>query len=61
MKIINVIMKLFSFMVSVGMTMAILDCLGFHTVEDVMTVFTEVCLMVIVVVAVLYIGWFWKE
>lgn len=60
MKIFNIILKLFSFTVSIGISMAILDCLGFHTVEEVMTVFMEVCFMVIVVVAVLYIGWFWK-
>lgn len=61
MKLINILMKIFSFTVSIGMTMAILDCLGFHTVEDVMTAFMEIGLMVSVVVAVLYVGWFWKD
>lgn len=61
MKIINIILKLLSYMVSIGMALAILDCLGFHTVEEVMTVFMEVCLIVILIVAVLYVGWFWKE
>lgn len=61
MKIFNIILKLFSFMVSVAMAMAILDRLGFHTVEDATAVFMEVCLMVVVIVAVLYVGWFFKE
>lgn len=61
MKIFNIILKLLSYMVSIGMALAILDCLGFHTVEEVMTVFMEVCLIVILIVAVLYVGWFWKE
>lgn len=61
MKIFNIILKLFSFTVSIGISMAILDCLGFHTVEDVMTAFTEIGCMATVVVAMLYVGWFWKE
>ncbi len=61
MKLINIILKLFSYMLSIVMAIAILDCLGFNTVEEVMTVFTEVCLIVILIVAVLYVGWFWKE